>query len=234
MERLSISSYLSNGHPYKLWTYKSLGGVQNIPRIAVESSEFSIGDAGEIMHPSMIPHFAKLANFADVWRYLLLLRHGGWWCDTDTVCLRPFVGEDGFNLAWVVTQESHPDGYIGVNNAFINFPASCPPLQYLVEMCFTFDWAQMPWEAMACILMQECCDKFYIRPLPETQFNPNPWFMWYRVIETGHGGYYCPPKEAYAIHLWHEMWVRNGKDRDAAYHYDCLYERLKTKYPTGI
>ena len=33
-----------------------------------------------------------------------------------------------------------------------------------------------------------------------------------------------------AVHMWHEVWRRNGADKDAQFHPDCLYEKLKRMY----
>jgi hypothetical protein len=36
--------------------------------------------------------------------------------------------------------------------------------------------------------------------------------------------------DVYAVHLWNEMWRRNKQDKNQAYHPDCLYERLKSRF----
>jgi hypothetical protein len=38
------------------------------------------------------------------------------------------------------------------------------------------------------------------------------------------------PAEAYAIHLWNSYWQLEPQDKNADYHPDCIYERLKRKY----
>ena len=35
------------------------------------------------------------------------------------------------------------------------------------------------------------------------------------------------PKEMICIHLWNEMWRRQGIDKDSSFHKDCFYEKLK-------
>ena len=34
-------------------------------------------------------------------------------------------------------------------------------------------------------------------------------------------------EETRAVHFWNEMWRRGGRDKDARYPPDCLFERLK-------
>ncbi|WP_414692987.1 hypothetical protein [Parapedobacter sp.] len=35
---------------------------------------------------------------------------------------------------------------------------------------------------------------------------------------------------SYAIHLWNEMWIRNGLDKNAVYRDNCIYEELQKRY----
>jgi hypothetical protein len=34
----------------------------------------------------------------------------------------------------------------------------------------------------------------------------------------------------HGIHLWNELWRRSGRDKDAVYPDDCLYEQLRRRY----
>jgi len=36
--------------------------------------------------------------------------------------------------------------------------------------------------------------------------------------------------DAYAVHLWNEMWRRYKWDKDARYSVECLVERLKRRF----
>src|SRR3954454_16532370 len=84
VERLSIASFLHHGHNYHLFTY---GPVEGLPAGAV------LEDARSILPESMIFQYrehASYAGFLDLFRYKVLLERGGWWVDTDPVCLRPF------------------------------------------------------------------------------------------------------------------------------------------------
>ena len=79
---LSIISFLKIGHPYHLWLY-------DIPKNVPEGT--IIKDANEIIpKKDIFKHWSgSLATFADIFRYKLLHKLGGWWVDLDLVCLRP-------------------------------------------------------------------------------------------------------------------------------------------------
>jgi hypothetical protein len=41
---------------------------------------------------------------------------------------------------------------------------------------------------------------------------------------------YLPEQDTLTVHLWNEIWRRGNLDKDAIYHPDSVYERLKKKY----
>lgn len=61
-----------------------------------------------------------LSGFSDWFRYELLLERGGWWADTDIICLRPFTSSQRFVFAsgW----EPGYDGYVNNNVIFAGEP----------------------------------------------------------------------------------------------------------------
>src|SRR5258706_1862824 len=85
MERLSIKSFLANGHAYHLYAYDDVAGV---PPGAV------VKDGNQILPSSLIfrcKQNKSFAAFSDFFRYKLLLEKGGWWVDLDVVCLKFFA-----------------------------------------------------------------------------------------------------------------------------------------------
>ena len=84
LERLSIISFIRNGHEYHLYVY---GDVGNVP------DEVILKDGNAILPASMIFQYKQqksYSGFSNYFRYKLLLEKGGWWADTDMVCLRAF------------------------------------------------------------------------------------------------------------------------------------------------
>ena len=85
MQRLSISSFLRNGHGYHLYSYNDIDGVP--PGTTVK-------DAATILPRDSIFFYqtgfgkGSYSAFSNLFRYKLLLERGGWWVDTDVVCLR--------------------------------------------------------------------------------------------------------------------------------------------------
>ncbi len=81
MERLSLTSFVAAGHNVHLYTYDDVAGVPE----GVE-----LRDANAILPRSRIFRYAEhdtVSGFSNFFRYKLLLERGGWWVDTDVVCL---------------------------------------------------------------------------------------------------------------------------------------------------
>lgn len=82
-EHLCISSFLYYGHPFHLYTYNE---IKNIPNGVV------VKDANEIIPEYEVFQYYKgsYAGFADWFRWKLLYVKGGFWVDTDVICVKPF------------------------------------------------------------------------------------------------------------------------------------------------
>ena len=111
MELLSIESFLHFGYQYHLYCYQP---IENVPQ------GVQVRDANEILPESEIFLHRGIfgagspALFSDIWRYKLLHERGGWWVDTDVVCVRPFE----FASEHIVGQQREGDRF-GLNNAVI-------------------------------------------------------------------------------------------------------------------
>ena len=216
MEQLSIASFLQNGHEYHLFVYDE---VKNVPAGTV------IRDASEILPVSRIfqyKHQASYAGFANFFRYKLLLERGGWWIDTDVICLKPFDFVDEYVFSSELDQEREV-----ISSGIIKAPAGSEVMAYAWQVCERKDPQQLMWGETGPRLMTEavrkCSLENYVKP-PRV-FSPLRFNEWRRVLEPSEVG-----EESYAIHLWNEMWRASGQDKNATYDENCLYERLKRKY----
>lgn len=80
----SMKSFIKFGHQYKFWTYDEVKVPNGV----------DICDASDIVPRSLydlwvsLSHERNLQNFANYFRYMLILKHGGWWVDTDVICIK--------------------------------------------------------------------------------------------------------------------------------------------------
>jgi mannosyltransferase OCH1-like enzyme len=219
MEQLSIASFLENGHEYDLYVYD---GVTNVPARAM------VRDANEILPASRIfqyKHQASYAGFANFFRYKLLLERGGWWVDTDVICLKPFDFADEYVFASELDGETEV-----IASGVIKVPPDSSVMAYAWHMCDRKDPQQLKWGETGPRLMTEAVRRFSLEHYkkPYHYFSPVGYFDWRRVLDPEADGLVYG--DSYSIHLWNEMWRAAGQDKNAKYDPNCLYEQLKTRY----
>jgi Glycosyltransferase sugar-binding region containing DXD motif/Alpha 1,4-glycosyltransferase conserved region len=217
MERLSISSFLANGHEYHLYVY---GEMVNAPPGTV------LKVADDILPESMIFQYKKhpsYAGFSNFFRYKLLLQKGGWWVDTDVVCLKPFDFEDPYVFA-----SERVDGRTVPTTAVIKVPPGSEIMAFNWHLCRACpDPSDVVWGEHGPKLMAKAISKFGLQAfLKEADtFCPLAYNEWENLLLPGDLDAFS--ENSYGVHLWNEMWRRGGRDKDASYGPGCLYERLK-------
>lgn len=221
MEQLSVASFLRNGHQYHLYVYDE---VRNVPIGAILRDASEILPAADIFQYRERPSFAGFSNF---FRYKLLLERGGWWADSDMVCLRPFDFIDDY-----VFSSEMSKGLAVVNCGAIKTPPGSKVMAYAWEACKAKDPQQIVWGETGPRLMAEAVERHsldqYVRA--EHVFCPIPFWEWQKILEPNSDLVF--DESVYAIHLWNEKWRAAEQDKDACYPPDSLYEQLKRKYLT--
>lgn len=233
MERLSIASFLSNGHPYHLYTYDD---VKNLPE-GVE-----LKDASRIITPDRIFKYKDrdtYAGFANMFRYKLLLERGNFWVDTDVVCLRPF----NFNSDYVFarTKSLKPSGSLDESFRVENCIIKAPPGSEIMEYCYEVTSRRNPNELQfgetGPYFLRPTVQKFKLEEyvVRSETFCPIDWPEWHRFLsrsplvicmELAKMSLY----RSKGVHLWNEMWRLNGVKKNALFPKSCIYERLKRRY----
>jgi len=219
LEQLSIASFLRNGHEYHLYVYDE---PRHVPAGTI------IKNANEILPSASIfqyQEYASYAGFANFFRYKLLLERGGWWADSDTVCLQHF----DFSEEHVFSTELC-NGLEVINCGVIKAPRDSPVMAYAWEVCQSKNPEQLRWGETGPRLMREavktCSLEKYAKPY--RVFCPLGYSEWRQVLDPEMN--VLVDQNSYAIHLWNEMWRKINQDKNACYHEGCAYERLKRKY----
>jgi hypothetical protein len=222
LQQISVASFLANGHDYHLYTY---GTVEDVP----PGTKFM--DAGEILpRSSVFPDRGGtgFAAFADIFRYKLLLERGGWWVDTDFVCLRVF----DFEKEYVFSSEhaAPPANGAVPNNGVLKAPPGAPVMRHALDVCESKDLDRIVWAELGPALMAEAIPRFSLEwavAAPEV-FCPVPWFRFDALVDPELQLEFG--REVYAVHGWNALWRRHGRSLNAAYDPRCLYERWKLEY----
>jgi len=226
MQRLSISSFIANGHTYHLYCYDELQGVPDGVRVK---------DASQILPRSSICTHEKYdtyaAPFSDMFRYRLLLEHGGLWADTDVVCLRPFR----FTNEYVFSSEHrllHGVMREVPTITVMKAPSGASFLEELYEEVNKLG-RSFQWNDSGAGPLNRMIDKYSLHNFVEraSVFCPLPTSLFERVVKEN--VQFSFEKTTCAIHLWHELWRRAKLNVDATFAAASLYEQLKRQYLEG-
>ena len=220
METLCINSYLANGHDFHLYTYDN---ILNVPEGA------NVKDANEIIPAKEIyvDCFGGYVNLSNQFRYALLYKTGGWWVDTDTVCLKPFDFDEDFVFSSEII-----DPHKHRNRVNTTYMKSKPGAKYL-KNCLDFlsvrghdhlHWGELGNSLLSRMILRNGMEQ-YVKKFD--CFCPVSYYNINMLIDEST----CIlPEASYAIHLWNNMWKTECIDKDADFPESSLYEKLKRKY----
>ena len=188
MEQLSIRSFLQHGHEYHLYGYEP---VENLPKGAVARDAREILPAASIFQYADYPSYAGFSNF---FRYKLLLERGGWWVDTDLVCLRPFA----FPQPYVFASEEIKSGAVPASAVF-----KCPPgsaaMAQAWQVCSSKAPALLRWGETGPRLVAEMIARFSLESFlhPPAMFCPLSCHDWEALLQPDAP---TPPLDSVLLH----------------------------------
>lgn len=241
-EQLCIASFLYHGHEFHLYTYEF---IKNVPEGTV------IKDASEIISSDKIFKYGKgkasYAGFANWFRYKLLFEKGGFWVDTDVVCMKPFQ----FDSELIFGLESDKNA----NVAVLSFPKRHEACSFLIDFCenpnkiLPFDTFKdkkrklkrqilgkginhMKWGEAGPVGFTSTIIHFDLLKFakPFTYFYPISHHNWKSIYDTTLSKDYDLFHDTYAIHLWNEMSRIDNFDKNLRQDKNSLIEILRNKY----
>ena len=233
IERLSIASFLKNGHRFHLYTYD---GVTGAP------TGTEIRDGREILPADRIFKYKRegsYAGFSNVFRYKMLLDRGNYWVDLDVVCLRPFaldreyVFSGAYKRRWLGRRGTEQF----IQSCVIRTPPGAPIMKY----CYETSAAKVPddlvWGEIGPNLLQSAVRKYNLTQFVSghCQFTTIDWPFTERFISGApQVAWFERAKptflRSYATHLHNEMWRKKGLDKNADYPPGSFLETLKQRY----
>jgi hypothetical protein len=111
-----LASFVAHGHTLRVFGYEPM----RLPKGAV------FEDAARILPKTDLFEFQNsFSAFSNIFRYKLLLEQGGWWVDTDVVCLSGDIVDSSH--AWARQDEDD------INGALLRFPAGDTRLAGILE-----------------------------------------------------------------------------------------------------
>jgi len=226
MERMTIQSFLASGHVFHLYCYDSISGVP---------AGTELMDAAAILPRERIFTYqsgfaaGSPAAFSNFFRYKLLLERGGWWVDTDVICLRPFDIPN--EEVWTSEFQDPPLGPI-VSTSVMRAQAGNQIMAWVWDKCQQVDTGAVMFGQIGPRLLQAALDALQTRARwPPKSFSPIPFFDWRKMLDPSQR--FSFDADVYGVHLWNQMWSAEGVDKDRSFPGDCLYEQLKRRFASA-
>ena len=242
LEWACLSSFVTHGAQFELFTDDL---SRRVPTgVTLRSSQELLGRKTYRYGPRSGSHNGSLAMSADIARLRALQRFGGWWVDTDVLCLKSFAPIDsGFRVGWEDIDGEGGATESRVNVAVMRAVAGDPLVKLLLRRAM-FPWLGSPWESSGTRLVNavrryqtvwDCGNipwgwscgpdaltqavEFFGRSaelMPTAAFYPISWRDWRAALELDAADLVRMSERSYGIHLWSEMFRVNSVDRDRA------------------
>jgi hypothetical protein len=203
-EFLCIQSFLAHGHAFDLYVY---GEVANVPAgCNLRDARTILGEDRVFVHHQGDER-GSVAGFSDLFRYKLLQDRGGWWVDTDVVCLVDRLPD----VAVALAREDETQ----VNGAILKFPPGHPAMTYAYARASDIG-TSMTWGAIGPVLLTQLVARFDLgHALAATRsFYPIHYSESDMLIDPER----ClevteRTRDATFLHLWNEIFRRAGYDK---------------------
>ena len=222
MQQLAIKSFLDHGHDIHLYAYDRIDDVPPGTTLCDATTVFS---RDRVFQHKQGFGKGSYSTFSNLFRYKLVLERGGWWVDTDLVCLRPFE----FQAAHVFATEMEGDAVLTATCAF-RCPSGAPFLRHCLETGLARNPDDLKWSEIGPYLFHEAIIRFGLEEhrVPPATFNPiNTWefddilkpdFDMTRL--AGSSG----------LHFWNQVWKHEQRDPDEQVHPESLYAQLMRRH----
>lgn len=243
IEQLCIKSFIDNGHPFILYTYSA---IDNIPEGAIIEDGNKILPAGAIFTHKEGWGKGSYAGFADLFRFTLLKQKGGWWVDTDVVCLKPF----NFTADLIICSSFEGQWGSCANNCILKIPRDHYFVNYILDEIYKIDFENATFGVIGPGVVQKAVSALKLESyvVPYCYFNPISWSNVGPIILNKLSSInkikellrpVLKPKtlpgrrinaNSYAVHFWNEVWRQNNFDKNSRYSKFSLFEKLKSKH----
>ena len=194
-EILCLRSFIEHGHSFILYSYENITVPPGI----------TVADATEIFPEDQVFFYnygsarGSPSAFSNLFRYELLRRFGGWWCDLDVICLQDQLPEQDMAFAY--------EDALRINGAILKIPANHPFACELVTETRAFGkdvlWGQAGPHLITRLVKENKLEQY---ALPTKSFYPIHWSNPLDLLDPDLGEEIeNETNTSIFLHIWNEM-----------------------------
>jgi hypothetical protein len=216
-----INSLPNSGMDVVLYTYTPAALQPLFPTITVRDAS-TVLPQSHVFTYNVGPGKGSYAAFANLFRYVLLADAGGWWVDTDVYWLRPYTNTAPYVLV------AEPGKTKLLHNGILCVPPKSALMATMVERAVATDTRKMAWGTTGSRLLTRTINECY-QPLQEYVVDAATFcpIHWADVCDRAqYPARIALAPHTVAVHLFNEMWRRNGLDPDQDY---PIFDHLQTE-----
>lgn len=213
LEKLSINSFIDNGHRYHLYLYDMENAKNVNPKVFIHDANDIFPEEDIFKNKDDINPFSQ---FADIFRLRLLNKEDYIWADLDNVCLSKDWKWDELFIPQMKRQEKDPYKSLMINNSLIKFKKESYPLTFLLNECekFSVENSENRFDLSVHLFSTffiENFDKYKKYIVPSNITFPINWndigkiYNKKDLLECN-----LATKQSFAIHLWRESLILNS------------------------
>lgn len=223
VEKLSINSFLKNGHDFHLYVYDDIKGVPD---------GVVINDANTIIDNSKIFKYKKMgkirgkaignegfAGFSDWFRYVLLHKKGGWWSDLDSICLKKF---DILRPYFFTTLNGDGEWF---TNGIFKVQKNSLVMSYCINHC-----EEIGEDAESISTGPGLLRRGYLSHILDDFSKTEEIFDLFKNGKQIFEDKDLDLREAYSVHMYNSELSRGRIDKNGVFPENSLFEKLKRKY----
>jgi hypothetical protein len=206
IEQLCLTSFISKGHKLDLYSYDTV----EVPKGVVLKDASEIFPKDQVFFYKRGPGSGSISAFSNVFRYKVLYERGGWWTDTDVICLSENVPHQEICFAY---EEADL-----INGALLKIPARHKFAEVLLREAQNkgtdFLWGECGPE-----LITETVNSLSLQEdaLPKRAFYPIHYTNALDVLLPDRFDAVSDATSgSYFIHLWNEIFRQTGILKTAA------------------
>jgi hypothetical protein len=222
-EKCCLSSFVDHGHDTVLFSYDEL---EVPPGVRLLPAQEIVSERERASFFAVAPN--QFGQFSDLFRYELLRRAGGWWVDTDVLCLSPVLPDEE-----VVIGRKKPVKGLGpfrINGAVMRFPAGHP----LLEEASQFVRSNLHLltsssrSVMGPVLLTRLVPQYGIQPRKRSFFDPVR--IWDLLDPTKRNDVELAVSASCMIHLYQQIFKVANLSRDVLPPKDSFLADAFTKH----